>query len=542
MAVTRLVEAGDRSLRELEREFIRRPTRDALVRLLVEAERRSMSVYALTRSKYSHSNGQLAVSHLVYLGSLPHPTLQQDWMPVDGFGRPGQRRIEWGGSGFEFQHQEILKLKIVSRTRYPTGPQLTPVEALALFGFSPPETLKVESVKPRGVLLSEARSLDISRHCPTCLPAGVRGKFEYMATEKSSDGKTVKVYRCINCRHELEIKKRGPIKRGAPSQKKAIDRIRNIVDDEKYTIEEMEERPDTSDIWLRVVPKSAWGTNGLLRVGPTGSLRFTVHGFGEHGDKKYSGSRVWDSLSTFFGIRPPSLEDDFEALMALVRKHSKKEGSDVDARRKAVEDAFAKSGHLGRYKLVNQLTDYLRDAGVKVQRDKRKRIVVESLNEADRGLRELERAFESNPKDMKAMLNLRMARIRAGLPAWTESMARALGHKPLILHSNGRLQRVTGIKWLLRNWRDHDSFVVEDLGRRGAMMRVRMQDGRWYETPFASRDLLWDWINRPVFRGSNVNWMGFHTIAGGPRPPGVTAYKSHEIEKHPSGVGYRRVR
>jgi len=180
--------------------------------------------------------------------------------------------------------------------------------------------------------------------------------------------------------------------------------------------------------------------------------------------------------------------------------------------------------------------------GVLLSDDKRKRLVFESLQESDSKLRELERAVAAAPGDLAALLNLRFARIRTGLPAWNEMMATALGQRPIILHANGKLQRVAATTdWLIKNARDHDSFVVEDLGKR-AMLRCLMQNGRWYETPFADPNHLWDWLNRPSFRGSDLDWMGFKTIVGGPRPPGVKAYKSHEVEAYPRGGGYRRVR
>lgn len=163
------------------------------------------------------------------------------------------------------------------------------------------------------------------------------------------------------------------------------------------------------------------------------------------------------------------------------------------------------------------------------------------LIESDGRIRNLEKALIENPGDTAVLYALRAARIRAGLPAWNKEMVDTLGRsKALILHPSGGLKEVKNLGWLIRNARDHDSFIVERVGR-GAMLRCLMQDKRWYETFWHDPNVLWDWLNRPSLRGSDLDWMGFETIVGGPRPPGVTAHKRHEVRKSASGVGYVRV-
>jgi len=225
--------------------------------------------------------------------------------------------------------------------------------------------------------MAEAR-LDISRHCPTCLPPGIKGRFEYDGTEKASDGKTVKLYRCSNCGLEARIKKRGPLKRGSPSQKKAIDRIRKLVDDESYDIEEMEERPDTNDVWLRVIPKKFYDNRALIRVGSGGSLMAHIDSFGSSKTIKASGRKAWLKLDTRFGIFEPSKQEDFDVLMSAMRRLSKAAGTDSpekEAARKRVEADFKKAGYTDQATVIRELTKILSKRH-KVTRDKRKRLVV----------------------------------------------------------------------------------------------------------------------------------------------------------------------
>jgi hypothetical protein len=84
-----------------------------------------------------------------------------------------------------------------------------------------------------------------------------------------------------------------------------------------------------------------------------------------------------------------------------------------------------------------------------------------------------------------------------------------------------RGRRVKNLGWLLRNWKSVERFVIKapdrkgaDIGLGEARLVARLHDGETYETSFASSEVLFNWLNRPVFKGASVQWLGEHAEIG----------------------------
>lgn len=79
------------------------------------------------------------------------------------------------------------------------------------------------------------------------------------------------------------------------------------------------------------------------------------------------------------------------------------------------------------------------------------------------------------------------------------------------VHRGGKIRKVKNLGWLLKNWQEVDHFDVEE-GKgfpvSDAIMTAHLRDGGKYITDWASREVMANWLNRPVFRGLTVNWFG----------------------------------
>lgn len=80
---------------------------------------------------------------------------------------------------------------------------------------------------------------------------------------------------------------------------------------------------------------------------------------------------------------------------------------------------------------------------------------------------------------------------------------------------DGIAKPVKNLGWLLRNWQKVERFVVEPYQGEtpvcDAWLTAICRDGTTYRTPFASKEVLRDWLNRPVFRTLPLNWFGTDT-------------------------------
>jgi hypothetical protein len=82
----------------------------------------------------------------------------------------------------------------------------------------------------------------------------------------------------------------------------------------------------------------------------------------------------------------------------------------------------------------------------------------------------------------------------------------------------GNRKPVKNLGWLLRNWKSVASFHVgPGTGGRDCFLTATL-DGRWkgyrYVTDFASARVLVGFLDRPVFRGTPVNWFGLTRQCG----------------------------
>jgi hypothetical protein len=84
------------------------------------------------------------------------------------------------------------------------------------------------------------------------------------------------------------------------------------------------------------------------------------------------------------------------------------------------------------------------------------------------------------------------------------------------IEKDGRKRTVKNLGWLLRNWKQVESFVITSRTERplrinvdpSCHMEAKLRAGVSYHTDWGSRDVLATWIVRPVFVGVKVNWFG----------------------------------
>lgn len=138
----------------------------------------------------------------------------------------------------------------------------------------------------------------ITRPCPTCLPDS-KADFDYDRAERKEDGTPVRrFYRCRNCRHEVAVTPR-PAKKGGPRQSAAIQRMRDLLADGPYTIEERED--PTSPRRRFYLNGSRWfDRTGFVCFGARGSVEVTYY-TDSTTTETVKGPRAWTVLKTHFG-------------------------------------------------------------------------------------------------------------------------------------------------------------------------------------------------------------------------------------------------
>jgi hypothetical protein len=80
----------------------------------------------------------------------------------------------------------------------------------------------------------------------------------------------------------------------------------------------------------------------------------------------------------------------------------------------------------------------------------------------------------------------------------------------------GAMRPVVNLGWLRRHWREVSSFkVIKNPNTNCNDVEVFNRGGVLiYQTDFASAEVLWDWLGRPIFKGCNLDWFGEKTICG----------------------------
>jgi len=94
-----------------------------------------------------------------------------------------------------------------------------------------------------------------------------------------------------------------------------------------------------------------------------------------------------------------------------------------------------------------------------------------------------------------------------------------------VIAKDGTEKEVENLGWLLKHWQEVEWFEVHtyypSIHERDkprywdCWLVAHMQEGIRYKTEFADKSVLWDWLNRPKFRGLPVKWFGAIIPAGG---------------------------
>lgn len=92
----------------------------------------------------------------------------------------------------------------------------------------------------------------------------------------------------------------------------------------------------------------------------------------------------------------------------------------------------------------------------------------------------------------------------------------------------GKTRKVKNLGWLTDNWKHVESIQVT--ARKvyqgeyvDGNMLVVMDNGLEYSTTWASLDVCWSWLQRSIFEGVDLVWLGYKTkvTKGNPRPEGL---------------------
>ena len=81
----------------------------------------------------------------------------------------------------------------------------------------------------------------------------------------------------------------------------------------------------------------------------------------------------------------------------------------------------------------------------------------------------------------------------------------------------GKMIEVKNLRWLLCHWLQVSTFKVERNPNPvwDAILSAYNRDGVLiYQTSFGSSSVLWDFLNRPVFKGLPLDWFGLETFCG----------------------------
>lgn len=86
-----------------------------------------------------------------------------------------------------------------------------------------------------------------------------------------------------------------------------------------------------------------------------------------------------------------------------------------------------------------------------------------------------------------------------------------------VSYPNGKVKTVRNLGWILRHWKDVESFTITDEGNArawGCKLRANLKDGAVYETNFADRDVCYKFLHRPSFHGIRVEWFNLEFRIG----------------------------
>jgi hypothetical protein len=67
--------------------------------------------------------------------------------------------------------------------------------------------------------------------------------------------------------------------------------------------------------------------------------------------------------------------------------------------------------------------------------------------------------------------------------------------------TTGKVRNVKNLGWLLHHWKEVRGFELSKTSHGQGYMKVYLYGDRVYETDWGSYDMMFDWVQRPVFRG-----------------------------------------
>jgi hypothetical protein len=92
----------------------------------------------------------------------------------------------------------------------------------------------------------------------------------------------------------------------------------------------------------------------------------------------------------------------------------------------------------------------------------------------------------------------------------------------------GKAKHVSNLGWLLRNWQRVETIIIQDAPgglqiEQDGKMIVILDNGLEYSCLWADLSICWKWLQRPVFYGVDLIWLGYRTKIkkGNPRPEGL---------------------
>lgn len=90
---------------------------------------------------------------------------------------------------------------------------------------------------------------------------------------------------------------------------------------------------------------------------------------------------------------------------------------------------------------------------------------------------------------------------------------------------SAQVRKVKNLGWLLRNWQVVLWLKVSPVPEGSSqnydcVLEATIAGGRCFACTWASKDVLWTWLQRPVFFGVQLDWFGKElTIVKGEKQP-----------------------
>ena len=87
---------------------------------------------------------------------------------------------------------------------------------------------------------------------------------------------------------------------------------------------------------------------------------------------------------------------------------------------------------------------------------------------------------------------------------------------PCFAMVRGKLRPVNNLRWLVSHWRDVETFKVKFSPL--SLSAYNEDNDCIFSCTFGSREVLWNFLDRPIFRGTTLYWDGTEQVCGGIKP------------------------